>query len=229
MEKKNNSKLKNTIITLVLSIMSFIFGIAGAINLYELEKDLSEWAELFEPEQAGAYEAAYKKRKELMDKYCLNADGTYHDYNYIENKQNNVAFSGQFMPFVTGMLSDKNAAKSLLKKLFAAHGITSTEKCETHGAVYQWAYPNSWAPDNYLAYEGLKKCGLESDAAVVAARYMDNVAKTYESTGALWEKYDGVKGGAATQTEHEMTEMLGWTGGVFSYFYKIEYGDKQGK
>lgn len=31
MEKKNNSKLKNTIITLVLSIMSFIFGIAGAI------------------------------------------------------------------------------------------------------------------------------------------------------------------------------------------------------
>ena len=31
MEKKNNSKLKNTIITLVLSIMSFIFGIAGTI------------------------------------------------------------------------------------------------------------------------------------------------------------------------------------------------------
>lgn len=195
-------------------------------NLYGLERDLAQWAELFEPDEVSRYEAAYRQRKKLMDKYCLNEDGTYHDYHYAEKKQNPVAFSGQFMPFITGMLSDQNAARALLRKLLAAHGVTSTEKSEMRGAVYQWAYPNSWAPDNYLAYEALKKCGLHKEAGEVAVRYMDNVSETYHRTGALWEKYDGVKGGAATQTEHEMTQMLGWTGGVFSYFFQNEYGER---
>ena len=49
---------------------------------------------------------------------------------------------------------------------------------------------------------------------------MENVADTYIKTGRLWEKYDGVKGGVAENNEYSMTEMLGWTGGVYSCFYE---------
>ena len=38
-------------------------------------------------------------------------------------------------------------------------------------------------------------------------------------SGRLWEKYDGVKGGAATVNEYDVPEMLGWTAGVFEYFF----------
>ena len=66
----------------------------------------------------------------------------------------------------------------------------------------------------------MKTLGEKALAEEIKKRYMKNVADTFLKTGALWEKYDGVVGGAATKTEHEITEMLGWTGGVFSYFRK---------
>lgn len=192
-------------------------------NLYGLEKHLAAWAKKFEPEKEAEYQAAAKHRKDLMDKYCLGDDGLYHDYDFVKKSRGNFACTGQFMPFVTGLQGkeekDRAAAKRLYEKLLYGHGVTCCEPYDAEGAVYQWAYPNSWAPDNYLAYTALKNCGLLEEAAEVAKRYMDNVAQTFEKTGKLWEKYDGVVGGAATQTEHDMTEMLGWTGGVFSHFY----------
>ena len=190
-------------------------------NLYGLESDLAEGSALFEPEKTAFYQAAMQKRKALMDEYCLGQDGLYHDYNFVTKTQNEFAFSGQFMPFITGMLSGEKLVKKVLKRLENDFGITSTEEDKIEGHItYQWSYPNSWAPDNYLCVWALEKNGLREEARRVAEKFMNNVAKTYEETGLLWEKYDGVEGGYAKKTEHDMTEMLGWTGGVFSHFYK---------
>ena len=187
-------------------------------NLYALEKHLAEWAKYFEPETAGFFFEAAKKRKKLMDKYML-SDGVYYDYNYALKERSHFKFSGQFLPFIVGIANDKNGAISLLNALLYDHGVVSTEKTDDT-LSYQWSYPNSWAPDNYLAYFAMKTLGEKALAEEIKKRYMKNVADTFLKTGALWEKYDGVVGGAATKTEHEITEMLGWTGGVFSYFRK---------
>ncbi|MBO7345690.1 MAG: hypothetical protein J6U92_07130 [Clostridia bacterium] len=196
-------------------------------NLYGLESDLAEWSEMFEPEKTGFYKIAMKNRKALMDKYCLGNDGLYHDYNYLTKTQNTFVFSGQFMPFITGMLSGEELVKKVMLVLENNHGVTSTEKDNEEGHIpYQWSYPNSWAPDNYLCVTALEKNGLMDDAKRVALKFINNIAKTYQETGILWEKYDGVDGGYAKKNEYAVTEMLGWSGGVFSYFYKKYMGYK---
>ena len=192
-------------------------------NLYGLEKDLCAWSEMFEPQETRKFAEAMANRKRLMDAYCLGEDGLYHDYNYVTQKREDFYSSGQFMPFVTGMSADKRAVKRLLSALESAHGITSTQEDTTETLSYQWSYPNTWAPDNYLCVWALENCGMTDDAERVARKYLENVAATYEKTGLLWEKYDGVNGGVATKTEHAMTEMLGWSGGVYSCFYKQYY------
>ena len=192
-------------------------------NLYGLEKDLCAWSKKFEPQTTQNYVAAMEKRKRLMDAYCLGEDGLYHDYDYVAKTRRTFYSSGQFMPFVTGMSADNKALATLLKKLEQAHGITSTQEDTLESLSYQWSYPNTWAPDNYLCVWALENCGMTNEAERVARKYLENIAAAYEKTGLLWEKYDGVNGGIATRTEHAMTEMLGWSGGAYSCFYKRYY------
>ena len=190
-------------------------------NLYGLEKDLLDYSRRFEPKETEYFKKAIDKRKKLMDRYCLDNDGLYYDYHILKGEKQNACCSGQFMPFITGMSSDQAASKKLLSRLEMAHGIVPTEEYrDKDGIVYQWAYPNTWAPDNHLCVWALTKMGLFADAERVAEKYLENVADTFEKTGKLWEKYDGVVGGVSRIAEYETTEMLGWTGGVFSCFYE---------
>ena len=188
-------------------------------NLYGLEKDLCEWSQKFEPEKAEEYFAALSVRKALMDEYCLGSDGLYYDYDLKTRKKRRFYSSGQFMPFYTGLSDDAKAVKKLLAFLEGAHGVYSTERCEAGDVTYQWAYPNTWAPDNYICVKSLEKCGLYADAGRIAEKFVENVSSTFARTGRLWEKYDGELGGVAENNEYSITEMLGWTGGVYTVFY----------
>ena len=189
-------------------------------NLYGLEKDLFEWSRKFEPQATRDYEKSLNLRKTLMDKYLLGEDGLYHDYDFITGKKSDACFSGQFMPYITGVSRDKNALERLLTVLEREYGVISTEEYKNTRTTYQWAYPNTWAPDNYLCAWALEKNGFFLEAERIARKYMDNISSVYENTGRLWEKYDGVKGGISETNEYPMTEMLGWTGGVFSCFFE---------
>ena len=100
-----------------------------------------------------------------------------------------------------------------------SYGVVCVEKVPSD-TVYQWGYPNSWAVDNYLAYSAAKAVGEEGKAEEIAKTYLKTVSEEFAKSGRLWEKYDAVVGGAATVNEYEVPEMLGWTAGVFEYFYK---------
>lgn len=188
-------------------------------NLYAMEKRLAEWAKKFEPDKEKDFAAAAEKRKELLKKYCLAKDGLYYDYDYVTNERSIIKCSAQFFPFMAGICSDKRAFNEL-KTLLGAYGVFCTEKVTDNGVTYQWGYPNSWAPDNFLAYEAAKRCGLKEESRKIAAKYLRTVSEAFSKTGRLWEKYDGENGGVAVVNEYEVPEMLGWTGGVFEFFYK---------
>lgn len=188
-------------------------------NLYGLEKDLSEWSRRFEPQMTENFSSAAKKRKALMDKYCLKKDGLYYDYDLKTGLKRDFYSSGQFMPFLTGLSDDEKALKKLTSLLEGPHGVFPTQIYERKSVTYQWAYPNTWAPDNYFCVRALKQNGLFPDAFRVAEKFTENVAVTFIKTGRLWEKYDGLFGGVAKKNEYSITEMLGWTGGVYSAFY----------
>ena len=118
-----------------------------------------------------------------------------------------------------GLCRKKKSIYRLIGGLLHKNGVVSVEKTDDEIA-YQWGYPNSWAPDNYLAYVAAKACGEEEKAKEIADKYLNTVADAFEKTGRLWEKYDGVHGGVATVNEYDVPEMLGWTAGVFEYFLK---------
>ena len=189
-------------------------------NLYGLERDLMKWSEKFEPEKTEEFKNALLRRRSLMDKYCLGDDGLYYDYDPKAESKRRFYSSGQLMPFFTGLSDDVNALKKLLPFLEGERGVYSTQKYEKNDSTYQWAYPNTWAPDNYICVKSLEKLGLYADSERVAKKFAENVADTFVSTGRLWEKYDGRIGGVAKNNEYPITEMLGWTGGVYGDFYK---------
>ena len=116
-------------------------------------------------------------------------------------------------------MRDKAAFLRLADTLSRPYGVLCVEKTEQK-TVYQWGYPNSWAPDNFLAYAAAKAVGEEETAERIALCYLESVSAEFEKSGRLWEKYDAVCGGAATVNEYEVPEMLGWTAGVFEYFFK---------
>lgn len=188
-------------------------------NLYACEKHLALWAGKFEPEEKERFDLAAKKRKRLMDEYMKGDDGLYYDYNFVTGERSRINCSGLFMPFIVGLLNDKNAFNRLIDSLFMSYGVVCVEKVPSD-TVYQWGYPNSWAVDNYLAYSAAKAVGEEGKAEEIAKTYLKTVSEEFAKSGRLWEKYDAVVGGAATVNEYEVPEMLGWTAGVFEYFYK---------
>ena len=89
------------------------------------------------------------------------------------------------------------------------------------GDVYQWGYPNSWAPNNWWAYLANNRVGNQEKAKTIIKNYLDTVSAEFEKSGKLYEKYDAVQGGKAVVNEYEVPEMLGWTAGVFSRFFNI--------
>lgn len=203
------------------------FGFEGAsflpvdlnANLYGAEQDLFEWSKKFEPCKTETFSRALKLRKEKTEKYMAGDDGLFHDYNFVSEKKTELYSSSMFMPFVVGLCDDKNAFNRLIDRLFKPYGVICVEKTRQN-TVYQWGYPNSWAPDNFLAYAAAKAVGENEKAELIAKTYLNTVAGEFVKSGRLWEKYDGEKGGAATVNEYDVPEMLGWTAGVFEYFYK---------
>ena len=86
------------------------------------------------------------------------------------------------------------------------------------GGNYQWAYPNGWAPLQYIAYVALKNYGFTEESRSVAERYTALVEKVFAETGSLWEKYNVIEGNVNVVNEYGLPEMMGWTAGVYEFF-----------
>lgn len=187
-------------------------------NLYGLELDLSALAQKFEPSEAKDYLASANSRKAKMDSLMLGEDGVYYDYDFSSGRifRSDYCFTGQFMPFITGLSKNKDAARKILSRLEYPFGIVSTQKDEKEAIPYQASYPYSWPYDNYLAYWGLSSLGLKEEARRVGEAWVKNLAYTFKATGKLWETYDPLKGGRAEKKEYPANEMMGWTAGTFS-------------
>ncbi len=188
-------------------------------NLYGMEHDLADLAKKFEPEEEKKFLEAAESRKRKMDELMLRPDGLYYDYDFDQGRifREDYCFTGQFMPFITGLSKNKGAAKKLLSRLSYPFGITSTQEDKDEKIEYQAAYPFSWPYDNYLAYWGLKEASMPEEAKEVGLGWLRNLSSTFKSTGKLWETYDPFVGGRAKKKEYPANEMMGWTAGGFSF------------
>jgi alpha,alpha-trehalase len=83
----------------------------------------------------------------------------------------------------------------------------------------QWAYPNGWAPLQWIVVGGLERYGYLDEARQIMRAWCDLGAQTFDTTGNMWEKYNVVQ--ASERSEgglYGKVTGFGWTNGVFVDF-----------
>ncbi|MBQ8685667.1 MAG: hypothetical protein IJ514_05820 [Clostridia bacterium] len=187
--------------------------------LYGFEKTMARFAAILENGEEKLWKARAEKRLALLNEYCYDPQtGVYFDYNYKTGKRTGIYCSACYIPFVFGITKDRKALAKINERLIHRHGVSPCQIMPPDGDVYQWGYPNTWAPNNWWAYIANTRAGNEETAQNVVRAYLDTVSSEFEKSGKLYEKYDAVVGGKATVNEYGVPEMLGWTAGVFSRF-----------
>ena len=184
-------------------------------NLYVYEKLFAEYEALLGEGDGKAWTEKAQTRAETMNERLWDGKaGVYKDYNCVTGKLSEVASAASFQPYFAGVAGEKQKSGllKLLQALESEWGIFTAEKTDKK---YQWAYPNIWAPCQYLAVEGLHRYGFEKEANRIAKKYVALIEKNFAAHGKLFEKYNGLTGDIDAVSEYGTPEMLGWTAGVY--------------
>ena len=191
-------------------------------HLYAFEKNMARFCEILKNGQSGEWLARAGARHEKIQTYCYDpGTGVYFDYNYAAGKKTGIYCAAGYLPYVVGISRDLGALNAINQRLLCEYGVVSCEQLPPNGERYQWGYPNAWAPHNYFAYLANERAGNSAVAREINEKFLSAVADTFEAQGKLYEKYDAVIGGKAQVNEYGTPEMLGWTAGVYQYFYKV--------
>jgi len=180
-----------------------------------------------------------KKRKDLINKYCWDEQsGMYYDFNFITGKRSKVAAATAFQPLWAGIATPDQARRVADKIWYfqSPFGLTTTA-ADSKDEKRQWGCLSVWAPMQLIAVDGLRKYGLYKEASEVANGFMLVVAKNYYSpaysmnakfpmrkTGDIYEKYKS--DGSINDDEYTSNVMMGWTGAVYNYFYRLAINKK---
>ncbi|KMS64908.1 hypothetical protein BVRB_041410, partial [Beta vulgaris subsp. vulgaris] len=75
-------------------------------------------------------------------------------------------------------------------------GIATSAK-PTGTDIYQWDWPNAWAPIQHILHEGLSRPDRSDKVKVlakeIARRWIQTTFLAYQRTGYMHEKYDATK------------------------------------
>lgn len=190
-----------------IDLNAHLYGVEDFLFRYYQDKD----------EVKSAYYGEQKfARLQRIEKYCLDKEtGVYYDYDFVQGKRSNILCAACFLPWFYGFGKNKKGLEKVYQALQNAGGVYA---CQDVGdCSYQWGYPNVWAPHQYFAYRALKQNGLKKQADALAENYTRLLAKEFEKTDCLWERY--TPEGVAPSLEYTTQEMLGWTAGVYNYLY----------
>lgn len=187
-------------------------------NLYFYETYLAELAEMF-GDDSDIWVLRASSRAKTMRELMKAPDGMFYDYDHTENRTSGVVSGAVFNLLAVKMLGQDEAdalIAAALGALETPYGVAACAEGD-YGYSYQWSYPNSWPPVQYLAERALLNYSHSDDASRIAGNYIKMVCNNYKKTGNLWEKYDLRDGSVVSGVEYDTPSMLGWTAGTFLY------------
>jgi alpha,alpha-trehalase len=204
--------------------------------LYKYETDFARTARLLGDEEAAeTWAATADKRAQTMNELMWDSmRGMYYDYDFKKQKRGNVSSLAAFFPMWAGMVTEKQAAALVkaLRRFENKGGLATTDALPLGQFVpgsmpVQWAFPNGWAPLQFVVVEGLQKYGYHEDAKRIALKWLRTNLDWFNEHGVFLEKYNVVnpekppqKGVYPSQTG------FGWTNAVFERFCQ-EFIDKK--
>jgi alpha,alpha-trehalase len=189
--------------------------------LYARELDL-EWAfdRLGDSNRARYWEELSEERAAAMRELFWDAEREFfHDFDWKnETRGRNPSLAG-FYPLWAGWATQEQAAAVVSRWLpqFLLPGGLVTALDQFSGR--QWAYPNGWAPLQWIAAGGLDRYGFHAEANEVRRRWCDTCAHDFAQRGTLLEKYNVAEPAAKPESGYYgLVEGFGWTNAVFVDF-----------
>ncbi len=198
--------------------------------LYKYERDFERAALLLgNSSEARIWEYAAAERQKVVNELMWHKRKVFFfDYNYLDAAQSNVWSLAGYYALWSG-LANTHQAEKLVKNLsrFEKRGglVTTTGLfmyTELFGSTRtQWAYPNAWAPLQYIVIEGLERYGYKDEANRIAHAWLKTCNNWYETHGEFLEKYNAVNPNLKPASGLYPTQTgFGWTNGVFKYLAK---------
>lgn len=199
--------------------------------LYKYETDFARAEEIFgNTKQSKEWLKQAAGRKASMDKLMwAKIRGFYFDYNYERQVLGDIWSLAGYYTMWAGMASDEQAKRLVdnLVKFEKSGGLSTTSRPLIDTSVLfgslkaQWAYPNGWAPLQYIVVEGLQRYGYHEDARRIATKWAKCNLDWFDRHGEFAEKYNVVN------TKKKPVEGLypsqtgfGWTNAVLLRFIK---------
>jgi alpha,alpha-trehalase len=193
--------------------------------LYKYETDFARAARLLgDEDEALQWDKAARKRRKTMNELMWDSlRGLYYDYDYIHERRSPISSLAAYYCLWSG-IANKHQAKAMVKALRRFEhrgGLSTTDDIPLNqrfagGMPTQWAYPNGWAPLEFLVIQGLQRYGYKGDAKRIAHKWLRTNLSWFKANGVFLEKYNVVeidkppsKGVYPSQTG------FGWTNAVF--------------
>ena len=189
--------------------------------LYDGELRFAQAAEtLGEAGKAAAWRQRAAQRAEIVRRLLWDEDqGFFFDYDWVHGRLTPHASLAGFYPLWAGLATPEQAARAVRDWLprFSQPGGLVTTLVEREGR--QWAWPNGWAPLQWIVAEGLDRYGFTVEARTVRETWCRTCATVFAASGALWEKYNVVETARPTEGGlYGTVAGFGWTNGVFKDF-----------
>lgn len=184
--------------------------------LYGMETDMAAFARILDNGDEAVWRGRATRRCERMNALLWDeTTGAFRDLNTRTGEWASYLSAASLYPLFVGLATpaQATAALPLFERLLLPHGIACGVADSPWGC--QWDYPNVWAPLQWIAYRAMKRYGFTAQAAAVASRFTTLVEHTFDKTGNLWEKYNGLTGEVAAD-EYDAPPMMGWTAGVYT-------------
>ena len=189
--------------------------------LYARTLDFAEAADILgEQRRAAKWRERAVRRAETMQELMWDEGlGFFLDYDWVNERRNpHVSLAG-FYPLWAGLATPEQAARVVrdwLPQFEYPGGLVTTKE---QRAGRQWAYPNGWAPLQWLVTAGLERYGYAAEADRIRRKWCANCAAVFAATGSLWEKYNVVEIGAQVEEGlYGAVPGFGWSNAVFTDF-----------
>ncbi len=145
--------------------------------------------------------------------------GFFFDYDFCKEEVNLHPSLAGFFPLWCELATQEQAQRIVsewLPKFEHAGGLVTTfEKQDGK----QWAYPNGWAPLQWIVVDGLMRYGFVDEARRIMQKWCANCATVFKHTGEMWEKYNVIEIDKIPEEGlYGSVSGFGWSNSVFVDF-----------
>jgi alpha,alpha-trehalase len=193
--------------------------------LYQYERDfIGICHRLGLDDEARQWEKRLEKRREAMNNALWDdSTGFFFDFDYHRGRRSNFRSIAGFFAMWCELATKEQAARMVeihLPLFEQKGGVVTTEKYEPEPGEFskQWAWPNGWAPLNWITVSGLMKYGYEEHARRIATKWLDLVNSVFQTNKVNFEKYDVVHFRRAIPDRYPDQAGFAWTNAVFRRF-----------